>query len=443
VSPPETPSLTYEDTLRSRDRLRVAAARTRGRRGRLLVLFAGPGVLVMLGENDGPSMLSYAASGATYGIGFFLPFILVTFAAAVFVQNMGVRVGAVTHRGFSQLIFQRFGPLWGWMSTGDLLFTNVITLISELVAIRVGLAYFGIAPWVAVAATVALVTVSSLAGSYQRWETIALSLAFFNLLFLAAAYFSHPAPGAVARAFATWSPFPHGTLVAFLLLVASDIGATVTPWMLFFHQSATTDKGLTVRDLGGGRFDTAAGGILAAVTGCGALLVAVPLFVHHIRVRSEGGAGYATALEPLIGSTGATLFAFGLIEAGALAVLTISASTGYALAETLPGRSHSFNAAPRSARAFHLSNIGVTIAAGLVILIPGAPLLAIALNANLLATVLMPAGLVFLLLLANDRDLMGTARNSRLANAVGVAITAVIVAAGGGYAVVSLIQALR
>lgn len=291
-------------------------------------------------------MLSYAASGATYGIGFFLPFILVTFAAAVFVQNMAVRVGAVTHRGFSQLIFQRFGPVWGWISTGDLLFTNVVTLISELVAIRVGLSYFGIPPWVAVAATVTLVTASSLSGSYRRWERIALSLAAFNLLFLGAAYFSHPAPAAVGQALLTWSPLPHGSPVMFLLLVASDIGATVTPWMLFFHQSATTDKGLTLRDLGGGRFDTAAGGLLAAVTGCGALLVAVPLFTHHVRTISDGGAGYATALTPLIGPTGPSLFAVGLIEAGALAVLTISASTAYALAEILPGGSHSFNATP-------------------------------------------------------------------------------------------------
>jgi Mn2+/Fe2+ NRAMP family transporter len=130
----------------------------------LLWLLVGPGVLVMLGENDGPSMLSYAASGATYGIGFFLPFIVVTFLAAIVVQEMSMRVGAVTHRGYGKLIFERFGPFWGWTSTGELVVTNLITLITELIAVRVGMAFFGVPPVVAVSAGLALVVLSILGG---------------------------------------------------------------------------------------------------------------------------------------------------------------------------------------------------------------------------------------------------------------------------------------
>lgn len=435
--------LSVEDERRARDRRKLSAARASGSRFRLLLLFLGPGVLVMLGENDGPSMLSYAASGAMYGAGFFLPFIVVTFAAAVFVQNMGLRIGTVTHRGFGELIFQRFGPFWGWVSSADLLGTNLVTLIAELAAIRVGLSFFGVAPWVAVAGTCLLVAVASFAGTYDRWENIALGLAVFNLLFLAAAFFSHPSAPGLARAFATWQPFPHGSLSSLLLIVASDIGATVTPWMLFFQQSATTDKGLTTRDLGGGRLDTGIGGLIAAVTGCGALVAAVPLYLHHVTVTGGGGAGYATALRPFLGTTGSALFALGLIEAGALAVLTISASTAYGMGEVVPGGAHSFNDDVGSSLLFHGANVGLTLAAGLITLIPGAPLLAIALNANMLATVLMPAALVFLLLLANDEEIMGTARNGRGANIAGVSITVLILIAGAGYAIVAFTQALR
>src|ERR1700732_5200538 len=117
-------------------------------------VLVGPGVLAMLGENDGPSMLSYATSGATYGLGFLLPFILLTFAAAYVVQEMAMRLGAVTGRGYGELIFQRFGRFWGWTSAGDLIVTNLVTLITEVIAIRLGMGFFGIPAWGAVACAV-------------------------------------------------------------------------------------------------------------------------------------------------------------------------------------------------------------------------------------------------------------------------------------------------
>src|SRR5258708_6754868 len=143
---PDDGFLTPEDIRRSGDRHRVVEARRLHRRVGLLWLLVGPGILVMLGENDGPSMLSYAASGAAYGIGFFLPFILVTFAAAVVVQEMAMRVGSITHRGFGELIFQRFGPFWGWVSAGDRRVAIPVTPITQLIALRVAMAFFRLPP---------------------------------------------------------------------------------------------------------------------------------------------------------------------------------------------------------------------------------------------------------------------------------------------------------
>ncbi|MHB8510063.1 MAG: NRAMP family divalent metal transporter, partial [Candidatus Dormibacteria bacterium] len=337
---------------------------------------------------------------------------------------------------------QRFGRFWGSISAIDLVVTNLVTLVTELIAVRVGAAYFGVPPLLSVAAGVALVAFSIAGGRYWRWERVALGLGAFNMLFLLAALLSHPDPGAIARAFATWTPLPHGSLQLFLLLVASNVGATVTPWMIFFQQSAVVDKGMTPKDIPQGRIDTMVGGLLAAAAGCACLVVAATLFTHHVDPHQlQDGAAFAEALRPVAGAPVAALFALGLVEAGALATMTISASTAYALGETFAGP-HSFNRRIRDGRSFYALNVGISMAAAAVVLIPGAPLLAITLNANLLATVLMPAALVFLIMLANDRHLMGPRRNPRWLNIAGGGVAVLVGLAGTTYAVVAFINAL-
>jgi Mn2+/Fe2+ NRAMP family transporter len=443
VPPAEWPELSHEDLDRAADRSRVFWARQGGRRWQLLWLLVGPGVLAMIGENDGPSMISYATSGATYGYGFFLPFIVLTFGAAIICQEMCMRVGAVTHRGYGELVIQRYGGVWGWFNAGDLVLTNLVTLVAEFVALRVGLAYFHLPAWVAVVFGLALVAFSQSGHRYWRWERIALGLAVFNGLFLVAAILAGPAWGATGRAFATLSPFPGGSFNTILLLVASTIGATVTPWMIFFQQSATVDKGMTPRDLRQGRTDTILGGVLAALFGCGALVVGAVLASHHAGgVQGLAGAGFPGALRNVAGALPATLLALGLIEAGALALLTISASTGYAVGEAL-GVHHSFNYSVRRATLFYACNIGAALIAGAVILIPGVPLLSIALNANVLATVLLPVALVFLLMLANDRQLMGRWTNTRATNTAAVVVVVAVAISGAAYGIDSFLLTMH
>jgi Mn2+/Fe2+ NRAMP family transporter len=438
----ESDVLSAEDRVRAEDRGRVLAARRRRSRLRLLWLLIGPGILVMLGENDGPSMISYATSGAAYGIGFFLPFIVVTFLAATVVQEMAMRVGAVTHRGYGELVFQRYGHFWGWLSAGDLLLTNFLTLVTEFIAIRVGLGFFGVPAPIGVALAVGLVAFSLGGGRYWRWERAALGLAAFNLLFVLAAVMVRPSPGSIGHALATWSPLPSGSLQTFLLLLVSNIGATITPWMVFFQQSAVVDKGMTPKDLPQGRIDIVVGGLLAATAGCGALVAASVLFAHHVDLATlRGGAGFPEALRRAAGYPVAAVFALGLVEAGALAALTISASTGYAIGEAL-ATGHSFNRRVQDAPVFYLLMLAIAVVAGGVVRIPGAPLLAITLNANLFATALLPAALVFLIMLANDGELMGTRVNGRLLNVVASLVVVCVAVAAASYALVSSIAAL-
>ena len=435
------PLLTDEDHARSRDRSRVHHARHHDKRWHLMWLLLGPGILAMLGENDGPSMIAYASDGAQYGLGLFVPLIPILFAMAFVVQEMCMRVGAVTHRGYGELVLQRYGRVWGWFGAGDLCLTNLITLIAEFVAIRVGLAYFHLGSGVAVALGLALVVFTLSGGRYWRWERTVLGLALFNGLFLAAAILVKPHLGTLASSL-SFTPLLHGGLNTLLLLLASTIGATVTPWMIFFQQSASADKGMTPKDVRHGRYDTGLGAVLAAIFGIGALVAGAALLHHGSGIQGFAGAGFPAALSHVAGGAVGTLFALGLIEAGAVAILTISASTAYAAGECI-GVSHSFNTSPRSAAVFYAANIGVALIAAVVILIPGAPLLSIALNANVLATVLLPVSLVFVLMLANDRALMGRWANRPSTNAFGVVVVVFVGLCGAAYGIDSFLQTVH
>jgi Mn2+/Fe2+ NRAMP family transporter len=436
------PLLTDEDSARSLDRSRVHQARRQKRRWHLLWLLVGPGILAMLGENDGPSMIAYASDGAQYGIGLFVVLIPLLFAMAFVVQEMSMRIGAVTHRGYGELVLQRYGRVWGWFGAADLSLTNLVTLIAEFVAIRVGLAYFNLGSGVAVALGLALVVFTLSGGRYWRWERTVLGLAIFNGLFLVAAILAAPHVGSFSSALSS-SPLPRGSFNTLLLLLASTIGATVTPWMIFFQQSASADKGMTPSDLRHGRYDTALGAVLAAVFGIGALVAGAALLSHHgAGIQGFAGAGFPDALGGVAGGAVGTLFALGLIEAGAVAILTISASTAYAAGECV-GASHSFNASARNAALFYAANIGVALIAAVVILIPGVPLLSIALNANVLATVLLPVSLVFVLMLANDKGLMGPWVNRPSTNRIGIAVAVFVGACGAAYGIDSFLQTIH
>ncbi len=439
--------LTGEDISRARDRLAVAKARGIAqphkpwRWMRLLWLLAGPGVLVFLGENDAPSMLSYAATGSQFGIGFFLPFILATFLAAWIVQEMTVRLGSVTHRGHAELIFDRFGPFWGFFSMADLMLGNFLTLVTEFIGIRAGLSYFGVPPLVAVGGAIALILAVTMTRRYWTWERILLGLAMFNGLFIPVALMTHPDWPAVGHAFITFGPLPGGLGSQNILLMMADIGATVTPWMLFFQQGATTDKGMQPADVGFGRWDTSIGTLLAAIFGIAVVLATVPLYTHGISTENYQGAQFAQALQPYVGKLGSSLFALGLVEAGLVAAISISTSSGYAFGEVMH-HAHSLNRSIKEAWPFYLTLLGSAIAAGAIVLIPHAPLEFVVLIVNVIAVLAMPPALLFLLLLVNDREVMGESVNGLWLNIAGITVTVLLIIAGLGYAVTTVFPKL-
>jgi Mn2+/Fe2+ NRAMP family transporter len=425
--------ITHEDVDRAHDRVRVSSARARrgfSSRARLLWLLAGPGVLVMLGENDGPSMLSYAATGAKFGIGFFLPFVVLTFGMAIVVQEMTVRLGAATHRGHAELIFDRFGPFWGWFSMLDLGIGNFLTLITEFIAVRAGLGFFGIPPWAAILLALIVLYTALLSHRYWTWERITLAAAAFNLIFIPVALMTHPHWRTIGHAFLNWRPLP-GFNKDTLLIVLADIGATVTPWMLFFQQSATVDKGMTTKDIRFGRIDTVLGASLAAAAAIATILATAPLFAlaHTMTADNFQAAEFAQALVPIIGRFGASLFALGMVEAGIVAAITISTSSAYAFGE-VARKPHSLNLPMGEGKSFYAVLTLCAMAAAAIVLIPGLPLVYVVLIVNVVAVLAMPPALVFLYMLVNDKDVMGNLVSPPWANVLAAGVVFVLTAAG-------------
>lgn len=424
--------LTHEDIDRAHDRERVWETRAeRGlwSRARLLWLLIGPGILVMLGENDGPSMLSYAATGARFGIGFFLPFVVLTFLMACVVQEMTVRLGAATHRGHAELIFDRYGPFWGWFSMADLMLGNFLTLVTEFIAIRAGLGYFGVPPFVAVSAAWLVLFAALMAHRYWTWERVTLVAALCNLIFVPVALLSHPHWGAIGTAMFTWKPLPGGLTQETVLILLADIGATVTPWMLFFQQSAIADKGLTTHDIRFGRVDTVLGAALAAIAALATIIAAAPLVAHGMSAGNFEAAEFAQALRPFIGQWGSALFALGMFEAGMVAAVTISTSSAYAFGE-VAHRPHSLNLPFRQGKSFYLVLILEAAAAAGLVLIPGIPLVYIVLVVNVIAVLAMPPALLFLYMLVNDHEIMGDLVSPLWANILALGVVVVLIAAG-------------
>jgi Mn2+/Fe2+ NRAMP family transporter len=309
---------------------------------------------------------------------------------------------------------------------------NFLTLVTEFIGVRAGLGFFGIRPGIAVGVTLVIVLCAITTGRYWTWERITMGLAIFNALFVPAALLAHPDWRAVGHAMLTWKPLPSGSHYEILVLILADIGATVTPWMLFFQQSAVVDKGLQPRDINAGRLDTALGTLLASTFAIAAILATVPLFHHGINAANFQAAQFAEALEPWIGHVGAALFALGIFEAGIVAAIAISTSSAYAFGEVMH-TGHSLNRPLRDAWPFYLTLIGSACAAAALVLIPNFPLEFVVLTVNVIAVLAMPPALAFLMLLVNDREVMGEYVNGFWGNLAGIAVTILLIIAGVGF----------
>ncbi|HZO94127.1 MAG TPA: divalent metal cation transporter [Candidatus Baltobacteraceae bacterium] len=387
---------------------------------------AGPGLIVAFADTEAGSITTAATSGAQFGMKLVLLQLLLIVPLFV-VQEMTVRLGTVTGKGHAQLIREHYGLGWTWISLGTMLLTNLAALITEFIGIAGVALIFGIPPAPLVAASAALLIGIALSGRYKRAEIIALMLCLLELLFIPAAIAAHPSGTALVREGLFGSQPLYDR--EYLLLVAGNIGAVIMPWMIFYQQSATVDKQLREADMPAARVDTALGAIatqlimIAVVVTC-----AATLFVHHINVSDAAHA--ALALVPLTGSKWAGIaFGAGLLGASLLGALVVSLATAWAFGEAFAWRC-SLNAGCLDAKRFYGLYAAMVVVAAAVVLIPRLPLIRITLWVEAFNAFVLPIVLGFLLVLSNDKKVLGKRVNSLLGNIVAGVVATVCVGLG-------------
>ncbi|MCI0182150.1 NRAMP family divalent metal transporter [Sulfoacidibacillus ferrooxidans] len=423
-----------DNKIRAKDQARVSALREKKGwffRIMLGLVLIGPGVLVMIADNDAGGVITYAQTGATYGIGFFIPALLLSGLIAYVVQEMTVRLGAVTHRGHAEMIWGRYGAFWGWFSLIDLVLANILTLITEFIGITLGLGVFGVPHIVSAVAAIVVDAIVLLILRYYTWERVSLWIALGNLVFVPLALMAHPDWAVVTNAMSTWH-IPGGFTPAFLFVVLANFGTTIAPWMLFFQQSAVVDKGLTVKDIRHGQIDTAIGTVAMV-----AVALALVIMTGSLVYGMPGAADFniqqiLTVIGNKIGPMGEDLFALGLVEAGTIAAIALTASTSWAMGEAFHWPK-SINMPARKAWRFYLPGLLSAVVAAGVVLIPNAPLGFLNLTVQVIASIFMPAAMMFLLLLLNDKGIMGKYTNGKWQNIAAFSIVGLLVVLNGVY----------
>ena len=386
----------------------------------LYLVIAGPGLVVMVADNDAGGITTYAATGAKYGYNL-IWFLLILIPVAYFVQEMTVRLGAVTKRGHAEAIFDGFGAFWGWFSLIDLMIVDWLTLVTEFIGMTAALRIFGVPPWITVAGVVGLMGMIVLNGRYWTWEKIALLFCALNLIYIPGAFMVHPSVSDILKD-GLVPNFPGGFNGELFFFLMANIGTTIAPWMLFFQQSAVVDKGMLEKDIPWGKFDTLLGSVLT---------VAVAIFIVVVTGTVLKGVDIdsaSQAAEQLIKTNRyvGEFMAIGLFDAGLLGAICISLASSWAFGEIF-GWAHSLNQKIQQAPWFYACYFFTLITAGLIVLIPKAPLVLITLFVQVIAVTLLPAALVFLILLLNDKKHMGEYCNSLTENLIGGFIVIAIV----------------
>jgi NRAMP (natural resistance-associated macrophage protein)-like metal ion transporter len=399
----------------------------KSKRARDLLTFlmvAGPGLIVMVADNDAGAVSTYSQAGAQYGI-HLLWIVLLLLPVTYFIQEMVVRLGIATGKGHAAMIYQRFGKWWGLFSLFDLELLNFLTLVTEFAAIDLALNKLGVDPRIGVPLVAAGLIFIVLTGSYRRWERTVVFLCLLDLVWFAIAFTLRPPIGQIIRGSLVPSMPAGGLTPDLMFLVIAIVGTTVAPWQLFFQQSCIADKRLRFADMKWARLDTFLGAcITITVAGC-MMIAGNASHAHGFKFTDPA----QMAMD--IGSFTNGFFKHAIlllmINAAVLGTTAISLSSAWAYGE-VRGWPHSLQLPVRKAPGFYAVYLACVAAAAGLVLIPGAPLQLIILGVQVLAGVMLPSAIVFLQLLLNDKELLGEYANKRWNNVVNWTIVIVLFA---------------
>ncbi|MFI5061674.1 MAG: NRAMP family divalent metal transporter [Actinomycetales bacterium] len=386
-----------------------SSARSWRRRLLALAVIIGPGLIVMVGDNDAGGVSTYAAAGQNYGTSL-LWTLLLLIPVLIVNQEMVARLGAVSGVGHGRLIFERFGKIWGRFAVSDLFVLNFLTIATEFIGISLGAQYFGVPAWVAVPLAGVVLVGITVTGRFETWERLMFVLLFGNLLCIPLMFLCHPTLGPVVQHFVI--PGVEGGFKSDgVLLIVAIVGTTVTPWQLFFQQSNVVDKRITPRWIPYERADTVIGA-LVVVIGATAIMVGTAFAFS----RTGGGTGnpnaftnaydLANSLKKHVGPAVGAIFSILLIDASVVGASAVTLCTSYAFGDTF-GIRNSLHRSWREAKSFYAMFTGIVILAAVFVLVPGVPLGLVTTAVQALAGVMLPSACLFLLFLCNDRDVLG------------------------------------
>ncbi|MBV8696580.1 MAG: divalent metal cation transporter [Bradyrhizobium sp.] len=395
-------------------------------RCKTLIAILGPGLIVMVGDNDAGAFGTYTQAGQNYGTT--LLWTLMLLIPVLYVnQEMVVRLGAVTGVGHARLIFERFGRFWGAFSVIDLFLLNALTLVTEFIGISLALRYLGLPQFWGVLASALIVMLAVSTGNFRRFERFAIFLVFGSLLLVPIVLMVHPPVTQIASDLLVPKMPGDGKLSEVMLLIIAIVGTTVAPWQLFFQQSYLIDKRITPRFIQYERWDLILGialvilGAVAMIAFCAAIFAGQPEAGNY-----TDAFGTALGLEKYAGRLPAVLFALALLDASIVGAAAVSLSTAYAIGDVFSLK-HSLHRKPSDAKGFYGVYFALILVAAALVLTPGTPLGLLTNAVQTLAGVLLPSATVFLLLLCNDKAVLGPWVNSKALNLFTGAVVAVLV----------------
>jgi Mn2+/Fe2+ NRAMP family transporter len=393
-----------------------------------LLAIVGPGLIVMVGDNDAGAFATYGQAGHDYGTK--LLWTLLLLVPVLYVnQEMVLRLGAVTGVGHARLIFERFGKFWGAFSVIDLFVLNALTLVTEFIGITLATGYLGLpkVPSVILAALVIVAAAST--GSFRRFERLAITLCVGSLLLIPISLMAHPGAGRMGHDFVT-PQLPHGTggMAAVMLLIIGIVGTTVAPWQLFFQQSYVIDKRITPRFMKYEKADLWIGIVIVVVGAAAVMGMSAAAFAAHGTRGWTDTASLATALRTYGGRTLGDMFAVALLDASIIGAFAVSLSTAYAIGDCFK-INHSLHRGVKQAKGFYAVYAGVIALAAIVVLVASDRVEGIlTVGVQALAGVLLPSASVYLLLLCTDKDVLGPWVNGKKTTVFTASVITVLVA---------------
>jgi NRAMP (natural resistance-associated macrophage protein)-like metal ion transporter len=382
----------------------------------LFLAIVGPGFITANVDNDAGGIFTYSLAGAQFGYSLLWTMIPITIALVV-VQEMSARMGAVTGKGLSDLIREEFGFRITFFLMLALVVTNFGNVVAEFAGVASSLEIFGIPRYVVVPAAAVTVWLLVVRGTYASVEKIFLAASLFYVCYIIAGLLAHP--DWKAAVIATVSRPSSGGIrdYSYLFMVVGLVGTTIAPWMQFYLQASIVEKGITVRQYRTSRWDVMLGCIFTDVVAWFIIVACAATLFATGHTQIDSAADAALALRPLAGEYAYLLFAAGLFNASLFAASILPISTAYAVCEGLgfeSGLDKKFHEAPLF---YWLYTALIVLGAG-VLLIPRFPLIHVMVLSQVVNGAVLPFVLIFMLLLTNDRELMGDYINGRRFNIV-------------------------